>query len=164
MRRFASRINKKAPGRKTWGFFAEDGALGGIRTHDPCLRRAVLYPAELRVQCGRHHTYVDSGRPRRFPSAGACPSQPPETRAVVAVFPAEASSYLRATCSQNRAITGHREVQEMNCSMPGGLQAGLPDQLFEASWRAVLPGLQRRARQLARGNACLLYTSPSPRD
>ena len=47
----------------------------------------------------------------------------------------------------------------MNCSMPGGLQAGLPDQLFEASWRAVLPGLQRRARQLARGNACLLYTS-----
>ena len=41
----------------------------------------------------------------------------------------------------------------MNCSMPGGLQAGLPDQLFEASWRAVLPGLQRRARQLARGNA-----------
>ena len=27
----------------------EDGALGGIRTHDPCLRRAVLYPAELRV-------------------------------------------------------------------------------------------------------------------
>ena len=30
----------------------EDGALGGIRTHDPCLRRAVLYPAELRVQRG----------------------------------------------------------------------------------------------------------------
>ena len=28
----------------------EDGALGGIRTHDPCLRRAILYPAELRVR------------------------------------------------------------------------------------------------------------------
>jgi hypothetical protein len=25
------------------------GAPGGIRTHDPCLRRAVLYPAELRA-------------------------------------------------------------------------------------------------------------------
>ena len=30
----------------------DDGALGGIRTHDPCLRRAVLYPAELLVQAG----------------------------------------------------------------------------------------------------------------
>lgn len=28
------------------------GAPGGIRTHDPCLRRAVLYPAELLVQRG----------------------------------------------------------------------------------------------------------------
>src|SRR5690348_4932566 len=27
----------------------ESGAPGGIRTHDPCLRRAVLYPAELRA-------------------------------------------------------------------------------------------------------------------
>src|ERR1700752_3263797 len=27
-----------------------DGALGGIRTHDPSLRRAVLYPAELRAR------------------------------------------------------------------------------------------------------------------
>ncbi len=26
------------------------GALGEIRTHDPCLRRAILYPAELQVQ------------------------------------------------------------------------------------------------------------------
>src|SRR5262249_26134868 len=26
------------------------GAPGGIRTHDPCLRRAVLYPAELRAR------------------------------------------------------------------------------------------------------------------
>lgn len=26
------------------------GASGGIRTHDPCLRRAVLYPAELRMR------------------------------------------------------------------------------------------------------------------
>ena len=29
----------------------KDGASGGIRTHDPCLRRAVLYPAELRMRC-----------------------------------------------------------------------------------------------------------------
>ena len=26
------------------------GALGEIRTHDPCLRRAILYPAELQAQ------------------------------------------------------------------------------------------------------------------
>ena len=32
-----------------------NGALGGIRTHDPCLRRAVLYPTELRVR-GAHYT------------------------------------------------------------------------------------------------------------
>ena len=30
----------------------KNGAPGGIRTHDPCLRRAVLYPAELRMRCG----------------------------------------------------------------------------------------------------------------
>ncbi len=30
----------------------ESGALEGIRTPDPCLRRAVLYPAELRVRGG----------------------------------------------------------------------------------------------------------------
>ena len=41
----------------------EDGAPGGIRTHDHCLRRAVLYPAELLVQCGRHNTHVGGGRP-----------------------------------------------------------------------------------------------------
>ena len=41
----------------------EDGAPDGIRTHDPCLRRAVLYPAELLVQCGRHDTHLVGGRP-----------------------------------------------------------------------------------------------------
>src|SRR5690606_10750768 len=30
--------------------FVVGGAPGGIRTHDPCLRRAVLYPAELLVR------------------------------------------------------------------------------------------------------------------
>ncbi|MGC5703881.1 sigma-70 family RNA polymerase sigma factor [Pseudomonas sp. NFXW11] len=40
----------------------------------------------------------------------------------------------------------------MNCSMQGQRPAVVADQLFEASWKAVLPGLQRRARQLARGN------------
>ena len=39
------------------------GAPGGIRTHDHCLRRAVLYPAELLVQCGRHDTHLAGGRP-----------------------------------------------------------------------------------------------------
>ena len=43
----------------------EDGAPDGIRTHDPCLRRAVLYPAELLVQRGRHDTHVGGGRPLR---------------------------------------------------------------------------------------------------
>ncbi|MGE8412831.1 MAG: RNA polymerase sigma factor [Pseudomonas sp.] len=37
--------------------------------------------------------------------------------------------------------------------MQEDLQVALADRLFESSWRAVLPGLQRRARQLARGNA-----------
>ena len=31
----------------------KSGALGGIRIPDPCLRRAVLYPAELRVRARR---------------------------------------------------------------------------------------------------------------
>ena len=37
--------NKKAT-RNGWLY----GALGEIRTHDPCLRRAILYPAELQAQ------------------------------------------------------------------------------------------------------------------
>jgi hypothetical protein len=41
------------------------GAPGGIRTHDPCLRRAVLYPAELLVQRGRHNTHLLAVRPLR---------------------------------------------------------------------------------------------------
>lgn len=43
----------------------EIGAPGGIRTHDPCLRRAVLYPAELLVQRGRHDTHLRVTRPCR---------------------------------------------------------------------------------------------------
>jgi hypothetical protein len=31
------------------------GAPGEIRTHDLCLRRAALYPAELRVRIKREH-------------------------------------------------------------------------------------------------------------
>lgn len=42
------------------------GASGGIRTHDPCLRRAVLYPAELRMQRrgsrGRPQSYASRRR------------------------------------------------------------------------------------------------------
>ncbi len=50
-KRVTWRTNEKAPGVGL-GLFMY-GALGGIRTHDPCLRRAVLYPAELRVQRAR---------------------------------------------------------------------------------------------------------------
>lgn len=32
------------------------GALGEIRTHDPCLRRAILYPAELQAQ--QHRFFI----------------------------------------------------------------------------------------------------------
>src|SRR5262249_56426702 len=35
-------------------FCIVSGAPGEIRTHDLCLRRAALYPAELRSRCGRH--------------------------------------------------------------------------------------------------------------
>src|SRR5690606_9979381 len=41
----------KGPKVFTWAL-DRSGASGGIRTHDPCLRRAVLYPAELRMRCG----------------------------------------------------------------------------------------------------------------
>ena len=34
------------------GAVSISGAPGRIRTCDPCLRRAVLYPAELRARCG----------------------------------------------------------------------------------------------------------------
>ena len=30
---------------------SEFGALGGSRTHDPRLRKPILYPAELRARC-----------------------------------------------------------------------------------------------------------------
>jgi hypothetical protein len=40
--------------------FLLNGAPGGIRTHDPCLRRAVLYPAELRARAE-----IVSGEPIR---------------------------------------------------------------------------------------------------
>ncbi len=34
----------------------KNGALGGNRTHDPRLRKPVLYPTELRTHmCGAHH-------------------------------------------------------------------------------------------------------------
>ena len=41
--------SKKANHRLVIGFFAFSGAPDRIRTCDPCLRRAVLYPAELRA-------------------------------------------------------------------------------------------------------------------
>jgi hypothetical protein len=63
-----------------WGFpglrgvLASDtlgiGAPGGIRTPDHCLRRAVLYPAELRARVCRHfggqwRTSVGPSKPQR---------------------------------------------------------------------------------------------------
>jgi hypothetical protein len=45
---------------------AEDGAPDTVRTCDPCLRRAVLYPAELRAR-GRH--VIRSGVVGRHASA-----------------------------------------------------------------------------------------------
>src|SRR5690606_4004962 len=41
--------NPRSAARITWGFKGS-GALDRIRTCDPCLRRAVLYPTELRVR------------------------------------------------------------------------------------------------------------------
>ena len=41
---------KKPQAFRPGAFSSVSGAPGGIRTHDPCLRRAVLYPAELLVQ------------------------------------------------------------------------------------------------------------------
>ena len=45
LREFCSRSSTKKPPLQVVFF----GALGEIRTHDPCLRRAILYPAELQV-------------------------------------------------------------------------------------------------------------------
>ena len=39
-----AQVQKKPPLKVVF-----NGALGEIRTHDPCLRRAILYPAELQV-------------------------------------------------------------------------------------------------------------------
>jgi hypothetical protein len=44
--------------QKTIGFVGKFGAPEGIRTPDLCLRRAALYPAELRAREG-----LDSGTP-----------------------------------------------------------------------------------------------------
>ncbi len=37
------------------GFNLEFGALGGNRTHDPRLRKPVLYPTELRTRDAHHN-------------------------------------------------------------------------------------------------------------
>lgn len=37
------------------------GGPGAIRTHDPFLRREVLYPAELRVRLGRPFSWKMAG-------------------------------------------------------------------------------------------------------
>src|SRR5712664_3305326 len=45
-----------------------NGGPGEIRTHDLCLRRAALYPAELRVRDGPDHTgEARSAQRERFP-------------------------------------------------------------------------------------------------
>src|SRR3984885_2405063 len=56
---------KSAPNGGSNIFF-EIGAPGGIRTHDPRLRRPILYPAELRAQ----RWGGDTTRRRQAPSSG----------------------------------------------------------------------------------------------
>ena len=55
------------------GFSCKNGAPGEIRTHDLCLRRAALYPAELRVLAGWGYSLEvpDASRfpPGRWPFA-----------------------------------------------------------------------------------------------
>jgi hypothetical protein len=55
------------PCRETIDNFFENGAPGGIRTHDPRLRRPILYPAELRAQ----RRGGDTTRRRQAPSSGS---------------------------------------------------------------------------------------------
>ena len=58
-----------------------DGALGGTRTHDPSLRRAVLYPTELRARCCHSRPRPASLRHVRSASCltlGAQAAVPPE--------------------------------------------------------------------------------------
>jgi hypothetical protein len=43
------------------------GAPGAIRTHDPCLRRAVLYPAELRARSGLKNSLFAGYRLGKIP-------------------------------------------------------------------------------------------------
>ena len=64
-----SGINKKATSK---GGFSVYGAPGEIRTHDPCLRRAVLYPAELRAHgdCASRSVAAFSGRSKRGSASG----------------------------------------------------------------------------------------------
>ena len=57
----------------------KSGAPGEIRTHDLCLRRATLYPAELRVRRGRsdgaggHHSQT-AGATQMGARAGGVPA------------------------------------------------------------------------------------------
>src|ERR1700677_1547421 len=74
----------------------EIGAPGGIRTHDPRLRRPILYPAELRAQ----RWGGDTTRRRQGPSSSR--STEPLTRAYVVSF--EAACSLR-TVAQFRVVT-----------------------------------------------------------
>src|SRR5580692_2073996 len=76
--------------------FCENGAPGGIRTHDPRLRRPILYPAELRAQ----RWGGDTTRRRQGPSSTR--STEPLTRAYVVSF--EAACSLR-TVAQFRVVT-----------------------------------------------------------
>ena len=76
--------------------FAKNGAPGGIRTHDPRLRRPILYPAELRAQSWGGDTT------RR-------PEVPSSVAAALAVTPYVASRAAACnlrTVAQFRVVTG----------------------------------------------------------
>src|SRR3954466_252952 len=64
-----SAIHRRVPVAKKVLKLYGDGALGGIRTHDPSLRRAVLYPAELRARGADFRTEPPARARRTRPAA-----------------------------------------------------------------------------------------------
>ena len=76
-------LHCKSPTYAEYRWFSvlyKHGGPGEIRTHDLCLRRAALYPAELRVRDGPDHTgEARSAQRERFP-AHRVPSSPFQAR------------------------------------------------------------------------------------
>jgi hypothetical protein len=75
----------------------EIGAPGGIRTHDPRLRRPILYPAELQAQ----RRGGDTTRRWQVPSSGSAESG----RYALAYVPSFAAACSLRTVAQFRVVT-----------------------------------------------------------